>query len=52
VDKTGNDFQKTVDGFIELVEQLAKEAENEKMKATAAWNLLKFIAKQREAQQQ
>ncbi|XP_023557856.1 intraflagellar transport protein 20 homolog [Octodon degus] len=51
VDKIGQ-FQKIVGGLIELVDQLAKEAENEKMKAIGAQNLLKCIAKQREAQQQ
>ncbi|XP_017391510.1 intraflagellar transport protein 20 homolog isoform X2 [Cebus imitator] len=51
VDKIGQ-FQKIVGGLIELVDQLAKEAENEKMKAIGARNLLKSIAKQREAQQQ
>ncbi|XP_058533128.1 intraflagellar transport protein 20 homolog [Ochotona princeps] len=44
--------QKIVGGLIELVDQLAKEAENEKMKAIGSRNLLKSIAKQREAQQQ
>ncbi|XP_059962893.1 LOW QUALITY PROTEIN: intraflagellar transport protein 20 homolog [Mesoplodon densirostris] len=56
VDKIGQ-FQKIVGGLIELVDQLAKAAENEKMKyrvflAIGARNLLKSIAKQREAQQQ
>ncbi|XP_043853890.1 intraflagellar transport protein 20 homolog [Dromiciops gliroides] len=51
VDKIGQ-FQKIVGGLIELVDQLAKEAENEKMKAIGARNLLKSIAKQRVAQQQ
>ncbi|KAK7801282.1 hypothetical protein U0070_006265 [Myodes glareolus] len=51
VDKIGQ-FQKIVGGLIELVDQLAKEAENEKMKAIGARNLLKSIAKQREGQQQ
>uniref|UniRef100_A0A8C5VSK3 IFT20 protein n=1 Tax=Microcebus murinus TaxID=30608 RepID=A0A8C5VSK3_MICMU len=51
VDKIGQ-FQKIVSGLIELVDQLAKAAENEKMKAIGARNLLKSIAKQREAQQQ
>ncbi|XP_021105599.1 intraflagellar transport protein 20 homolog [Heterocephalus glaber] len=51
VDKIGQ-FQKIAGGLIELVDQLAKEAENEKMKAIGARNLLKSIAKQREAQQQ
>uniref|UniRef100_A0A4W3IWM6 Intraflagellar transport 20 homolog (Chlamydomonas) n=2 Tax=Callorhinchus milii TaxID=7868 RepID=A0A4W3IWM6_CALMI len=45
-------FQKIVGGLIEIVDQLAKEAENEKMKAIGARNLLKSVAKQREAQQQ
>ncbi|XP_069800822.1 intraflagellar transport protein 20 homolog [Dendropsophus ebraccatus] len=47
-----DDFQKIVGGLIELVDQLSKETENEKMKAIGARNLLKSIAKQREAQQQ
>ncbi|NP_001087895.1 intraflagellar transport protein 20 homolog B isoform X1 [Xenopus laevis] len=51
VDKIGH-FQKVVGGLIELVDELAKETENEKMKAIGARNLLKSIAKQREAQQQ
>uniref|UniRef100_A0A3Q3GHX1 Intraflagellar transport 20 homolog (Chlamydomonas) n=1 Tax=Kryptolebias marmoratus TaxID=37003 RepID=A0A3Q3GHX1_KRYMA len=45
-------FQKIVGGLIELVDDLAKEAETEKMKAIGARNLLKSVAKQREAQQQ
>ncbi|XP_053562245.1 intraflagellar transport protein 20 homolog [Bombina bombina] len=51
VEKIGH-FQKIVGGLIDLVDQLAKETENEKMKAIGARNLLKSIAKQREAQQQ
>ncbi|NP_001279767.1 intraflagellar transport protein 20 homolog [Callorhinchus milii] len=51
VEKIGQ-FQKIVGGLIEIVDQLAKEAENEKMKAIGARNLLKSVAKQREAQQQ
>ncbi|KAM9321350.1 intraflagellar transport protein 20 homolog [Gastrophryne carolinensis] len=47
-----SDFQKIVGGLIDLVDQLAKETENEKMKAIGARNLLKSIANQREAQQQ
>ncbi|XP_033619211.1 intraflagellar transport protein 20 homolog [Fukomys damarensis] len=43
-------FQKRVGGLIELVDQLAKEAENEKMKVIGAQNLLRSRAKQREAQ--
>ncbi|XP_019477508.1 intraflagellar transport protein 20 homolog isoform X1 [Meleagris gallopavo] len=46
------EFQKTVGSLIELVDQLAKAAESEKMKAIGARNLLKSIAKQREAQEQ
>ncbi|XP_040929406.1 intraflagellar transport protein 20 homolog isoform X2 [Betta splendens] len=51
VDKIGQ-FQEKVGGLIELVDELAKEAETEKMKAIGARNLLKSVAKQREAQQQ
>lgn len=51
VDKIGQ-FQKIVGGLMELVDELAKEAETEKMKAIGARNLLKSVAKQREAQQQ
>ncbi|OXB79095.1 UNVERIFIED_CONTAM: hypothetical protein H355_005971 [Colinus virginianus] len=46
------EFQKTVGSLIELVDQLARAAESEKMKAIGARNLLKSIAKQREAQEQ
>jgi intraflagellar transport protein 20 len=48
VDQTGQ-FQKIIVGLTELVDQLAKEAKNEKMKV--AWNMLKSIAEHREAQQ-
>ncbi|XP_028320496.1 intraflagellar transport protein 20 homolog isoform X1 [Gouania willdenowi] len=51
VDKIGQ-FQKIVGGLIELVDELAKEAETEKMMAIGARNLLKSVAKQRESQQQ
>uniref|UniRef100_A0A670JWR7 Intraflagellar transport 20 n=1 Tax=Podarcis muralis TaxID=64176 RepID=A0A670JWR7_PODMU len=51
VDKIA-EFKKIVGGLIELVDQLAKTTENEKIKAIGARNLLKSIAKQREAQQQ
>ncbi|XP_054901625.1 intraflagellar transport protein 20 homolog isoform X2 [Poeciliopsis prolifica] len=51
VDKIGQ-FQKIVGGLIEMVDELAKEAETEKMRAIGARNLLKSVAKQREAQQQ
>ncbi|KAM8991685.1 intraflagellar transport protein 20 homolog [Ara ararauna] len=46
------EFQKIVGSLIELVDQLARAAESEKMKAIGARNLLKSIAKQREAQEQ
>ncbi|XP_053375165.1 intraflagellar transport protein 20 homolog [Mercenaria mercenaria] len=51
VDKIG-DFQKIVGTFIEVVDNVSKEVEKEKMKAIGSRNLLKSIAKQREAQQQ
>ncbi|KAF7700008.1 intraflagellar transport protein 20-like [Silurus meridionalis] len=51
VEKIGQ-FQKIVGGLIEMVDELAKEAEKEKMKAIGARNLLKSVAKQRDAQQQ
>jgi hypothetical protein len=35
-----------------MIESLAKEVEKEKMKAIGARNLLKSVAKQREAEQQ
>ncbi|XP_066492285.1 intraflagellar transport protein 20 homolog [Tiliqua scincoides] len=51
VDKI-EEFKKIVGNLIALVDQLAKATENEKIKAIGARNLLKSIAKQREAQQQ
>ncbi|XP_048836904.1 intraflagellar transport protein 20 homolog [Brienomyrus brachyistius] len=51
LDKIGQ-FQKIVGGLIDHVDMLAKEAEREKMKAIGARNLLRSVAKQREAQQQ
>ncbi|OWF55335.1 intraflagellar transport protein 20 homolog [Mizuhopecten yessoensis] len=51
VDKIG-DFQKIVGTFIEVVDNVSKEVEKEKMKAIGSRNLLKSIAKQRESQQQ
>lgn len=38
--------------FIEMVDGLAKEVEQEKMRAIGARNLLKSIAKERESQKQ
>ncbi|XP_033117698.1 intraflagellar transport protein 20 homolog [Anneissia japonica] len=45
-------FQKIVGGFIMMMDKLANEVEKEKMKAIGSRNLLKSIAKQRQAQQQ
>ncbi|XP_047117967.1 intraflagellar transport protein 20 homolog isoform X2 [Schistocerca piceifrons] len=46
------EFQKLVDGFISVMENLAKEVEREKMKAIGIRNMLKSVAKQRESEQQ
>ncbi|NXL55831.1 IFT20 protein, partial [Chordeiles acutipennis] len=46
------EFQKIVGSLIELVDQLAKATESEKMKAIGARNVLKSMSKQREAQEQ
>ncbi|GFG29611.1 hypothetical protein Cfor_00672 [Coptotermes formosanus] len=46
------EFQKIADGFILMVDSLAKDVEKEKMKAIGTRNLLKSVAKQREAEQQ
>ncbi|XP_049792771.1 intraflagellar transport protein 20 homolog isoform X3 [Schistocerca nitens] len=46
------EFQKLVDGFISVMESLAKEVEREKMKAIGIRNMLKSVAKQRESEQQ
>lgn len=51
VDKI-SDFQKIVTSFIEMVDKLAQQVENEKMKAIGARNSLKSITKKREAKQQ
>ncbi|XP_041348849.1 intraflagellar transport protein 20 homolog [Gigantopelta aegis] len=51
VDKI-EEFQKIVGTFIEVVDTVATKVEKEKLKAIGARNLLKSIAKQREAQQQ
>jgi len=45
-------FQKIVSGFIQLIDSVSNEVEKEKMKAIGSRNLLKSIAKQREAQQE
>lgn len=46
------EFHKTADEFISVVEALSKHVEQEKIKALGSSNLLKSMAKQREAQQQ
>lgn len=46
------EFQKLVGSFIEVTDNLSKDVEKEKMKAIGSRNLLKSIAKQREAQKQ
>jgi len=46
------EFQKIADGFILMVDSLAKDVEKEKMRAIGTRNLLKSVAKQREAEQQ
>ncbi|KAG1680281.1 Intraflagellar transport protein 20 [Nymphon striatum] len=46
------EFQKIIDGFISIADSLAKEVEEEKIKAIGSRNLLKSIEKQREAQEQ
>ncbi|XP_054258555.1 intraflagellar transport protein 20 homolog [Macrosteles quadrilineatus] len=45
-------FQDIVEGFISVVDSLAQEVEKEKMKAVGTRNLIKSMAKQREAQEQ
>ncbi|XP_037100722.1 intraflagellar transport protein 20 homolog [Syngnathus acus] len=45
-------FLKIIGGLMDLVNELANETEREKLKALGTRNLLKFVAKQREAQQQ
>ncbi|XP_061695499.1 intraflagellar transport protein 20 homolog isoform X2 [Syngnathoides biaculeatus] len=51
VEKIGR-FQEKVGCLIELVDQLSKETEKEKLKSIGARNLLKLVAKQRETLQQ
>lgn len=45
-------FQDIVDSFISVVDSLAQEVEREKMKAVGTRNLIKSMAKQREAREQ
>ncbi|XP_046841645.1 intraflagellar transport protein 20 homolog [Xenia sp. Carnegie-2017] len=51
VDKI-SEFQSIVGNFISMVDGLAKEVENEKMKAIGSRNLLKSVEKQRETEQE
>ncbi|XP_076334168.1 intraflagellar transport 20 isoform X2 [Tachypleus tridentatus] len=51
VDKIA-EFQKIVDGFIQIVDNLEKEVEKAKVKALGSRNQLKSVTKQRESQQQ
>lgn len=46
------EFEKNSDDFIKLLDNLAKEVEKEKMKTIGARNLLRSVAKQRDAQKQ
>lgn len=45
-------FQEIVDGFISVVDSLGQEVEKEKMRAVGTRNLIKSMAKQREAKEQ
>ncbi|KAM9778494.1 intraflagellar transport protein 20 homolog [Syngnathus typhle] len=45
-------FLKIIGGLMDLVDELANETEREKLKALGTRNLLRFVAKQRESQQQ
>ncbi|KAK2162869.1 hypothetical protein LSH36_90g05001 [Paralvinella palmiformis] len=47
-----SEFQKIVDSFIGLMDNVGGEVEKEKMKAIGSRNLLKSVAQQRQAQQQ
>jgi len=46
------EFEKNSDEFIRILDNLAKEVEREKMRTIGARNLLRSVAKQREAQKQ
>ncbi|XP_014281359.1 intraflagellar transport protein 20 homolog [Halyomorpha halys] len=45
-------FKNIADGFIKLIDSLAKDVEREKMKGIGARNLVKSMTKQREAEEQ
>lgn len=46
------EFRKIIDEFIDIAETIVSDVEQEKSHAIAAQNLLKSMAKQREAEQQ
>lgn len=46
------EFRKIIDEFINIAEAIVGDVEHEKARAIAAQNLLKSMAKQREAEQQ
>ena len=46
------EFEKNSDEFIRILDNLAKEVEKKKMKTIGARNLLRSVAKQREALKQ
>ncbi|XP_072747779.1 intraflagellar transport protein 20 homolog [Anoplolepis gracilipes] len=46
------EFEKNSDDFIKILDDLGKEVEKEKMKTIGARNVLRSIAKEREAQKQ
>lgn len=46
------EFQSNCNEFIELINQLANEVEKEKMKTIGTRNLLRSVAKERDAQKQ
>lgn len=46
------EFRKIIDEFIGIAEKIVSEVEQEKSHAIAAQNLLKSMAKQREAEKQ
>ncbi|XP_022200175.1 intraflagellar transport protein 20 homolog [Nilaparvata lugens] len=51
-DQNITQFQTIVDGFISMVNTLAEQVEQEKMKAIGVYNVAMSVAKQRDAQKQ
>lgn len=47
-----DEFQKIANRFIQMMEQLGKEVENQKIKAIGARNILQSMEKQKEHSQQ